>query len=178
MTRSHLVAGIDPGLAGALFVLDPESLAGEALDLPVHALSRSRKAKRELDLAALVALIEARRPAHAFVEQAGSMPRQGVASSFAFGKGFGAVLGTLAALRIPVTLVAAATWKRTLGVPAAKDGARARASQLLPDAAHLWPLRCHHGRAEAALLALWGSRQLALQSPAEARTRAISISEA
>jgi hypothetical protein len=31
---------------------------------------------------------------------------------------------------------------------------------LLPQAAHQWPLRKHDGRAEAALLALYGARQL------------------
>jgi hypothetical protein len=47
-------------------------------------------------------------------------------------------------------------------VPAAKDGARARASQLLPGAADQWPLVKHDGRAEAALIALWGIRSLNL----------------
>ena len=51
-------------------------------------------------------------------------------------------------------------WKRALHVPKAKDAARARASQLLPEAAHQWRLRKHDGRAEAALLALYGARQL------------------
>jgi hypothetical protein len=45
-------------------------------------------------------------------------------------------------------------------VPKAKDGARARASQLLPAGVQLWPLVKHDGRAEAALLALYGVRQL------------------
>jgi hypothetical protein len=39
-----------------------------------------------------------------------------------------------------------------LGVPAAKDGSRARASQLMPAATHHWPLVKHDGRAEAALI--------------------------
>jgi hypothetical protein len=45
-------------------------------------------------------------------------------------------------------------------VPAEKDGARARASQLLPQHAGHWPLKKHDGRAEAALIALYGWRQL------------------
>jgi hypothetical protein len=45
-------------------------------------------------------------------------------------------------------------------VPKAKDAARARASQLLPQAAHQWPLKKHDGRAESALIALYGARQL------------------
>jgi hypothetical protein len=45
-----------------------------------------------------------------------------------------------------------------VGAPAGKDGARARASQLIPSAAHHWPLKKHDGRAEAALLAFYASR--------------------
>ena len=51
-------------------------------------------------------------------------------------------------------------WKRELGVPAGKDGARARASQLLPQAAGQWPLKKHDGRAEAALISVFGSRSI------------------
>jgi hypothetical protein len=39
------------------------------------------------------------------------------------------------------------------------NGARARATQLLPAAAHRWPLVKHDGRAEAALIAYYGRRQ-------------------
>ncbi len=38
--------------------------------------------------------------------------------------------------------------------------ARARAGELLPRAACHWPLAAHAGRAEAALIALWGAREL------------------
>jgi hypothetical protein len=41
-----------------------------------------------------------------------------------------------------------------------KGKARARASQLLPAAAHQWRLKRDDGRAEAALTALWGLREL------------------
>ena len=56
--------------------------------------------------------------------------------------------------------LSAVRWKRALGVQKSKDAARARASQLLPAAAAQWGLRKHDGRAEAALLALYGARQL------------------
>jgi hypothetical protein len=56
-----------------------------------------------------------------------------------------------------------------MGVTKSKDGCRARASQLLPEAADQWPLRRHDGRAEAALIALYGARQLLAYS--ETRTQ-------
>jgi len=154
------IAGFDPGLSGALFFLASNSTTGEAVDMPVHLLERGGRKTRDLDIAGLVEILSSRRPDHAFVEQVGAMPGQGVSSTFAFGKCYGAILGVLAALSIPITLVPAVRWKRALGVQKSKDAARARASQLLPAAAAQWGLRKHDGRAEAALLALYGARQL------------------
>ena len=156
-----MIVGIDPGLSGALFFLDPNHLsAGEAVDLPVHLLMRGGKKKREVDVSGLIEILAGRRLEHVFLEQVSAMPGQGVSSVFAFGKAYGVILGAIAAHSIPLTLVAPIVWKRALAVPKAKDGARARASQLLPDAAHQWPRVHHHSRAEAALLALYGARKL------------------
>jgi crossover junction endodeoxyribonuclease RuvC len=157
-----MIAGCDPGLTGALFFIDPRNpVTGEAIDMPVHLLTRGGKAKRELDIAGLVGILAAHRPAHAFIEQVGAMPGQGVSSVFAFGKGYGIVLGAFGACGIPITLVSPAVWKRALQVPkGAKDGSRARASQLIPEAASQWALKKHDGRAEAVLIGLFGLRQL------------------
>ena len=136
-----IVVGIDPGLSGALFFLDPRDPAtGEAADLPVYLLTRGGKKKRELDVAGLIRLLAARPLTHAFVEQVGAMPgkvsRAGSRSARPTGR------------------------YSVLGVSKDKDACRARASQLLPQAAGQWLLRRHDGRAEAALLALCGARQL------------------
>src|SRR5215472_10243758 len=139
-----IIAGIDPGLSGALAFLDAaSSMVLDIVDMPTLALSRGGKKKRELDAHALARLIGAQPIGHAFVEQVGAMPGQGVSSVFAFGKAYGVGIGALAALGVPYTLTPPAVWKRALGVPAAKDGARARASQLMPTAAHRWPLVKH-----------------------------------
>jgi crossover junction endodeoxyribonuclease RuvC len=155
------IVGIDPGLLGALFFIDPaRPSTGEAVDLPIHVLTRGGKKKRELDIAGLIGILTSHRLEHVFLEQVGAMPGQGVSSVFAFGKCYGAILGVIATRSVPLTLVAPTVWKRALGVPKAKDGARARASQLLPEAASQWRLKKHDGRAEAALLALYGARQI------------------
>jgi crossover junction endodeoxyribonuclease RuvC len=156
-----LIVGIDPGLrgAGALMLANQEVV--DVFDMPVHLLVRDGKAKREIDVHALLTLLSAQRIDHAFLERAGAMPGQGVSSTFAFGRAYGIVIGVLVALGTPLTFVPANKWKRALGVPSVKDGARARASQLLPQASPRWPLKRHDGRAEAALLALYGLRSLA-----------------
>jgi crossover junction endodeoxyribonuclease RuvC len=77
---------------------------------------------------------------------------------FGYGRSYGIAIGVLSALGISFTEISAVSWKRKLAVPSDKDGARFRASQLLPTAAKHWPLVKHHGRAEAALLAFLGGR--------------------
>ena len=133
-------------------------------------LARGRKSRRGLDLSTLARLIDERAGSirNAFVELASAKPGQGVASMFNFGRTYGVTLGIVAANFIPMTTVAPTRWKRALGIPAAKDSARARAGQLLPRAAHLWPATVHAGRAEAALIALYGARELgrAAEDPA------------
>jgi crossover junction endodeoxyribonuclease RuvC len=160
-----LIAGIDPGLEGAIAFLEcvgahPLNVINivDVLDMPVLNLSRGRKARREIDVHALAALFRDRPPAEAYLERAGSRPKQGVASAFAFGNGYGAVRGILIALDIPLTRVDPGVWKRALAVPAAKDGARARASEIFPGQSARWRLVKHHGRAESALIGLYGVR--------------------
>ena len=151
-----IVLAVDPGLSGAIAILGPSLDDLVVHDMPVHTIARGGKSKRDVDAVALATIIRASGAEHAFVEQVGAMPGQGVSSVFAFGKGYGIALGVLAALYMPTTTVPPQRWKRALQVPAGKDAARARASQLMPRHAHHWPLKKHDGRAEAALIALFG----------------------
>ena len=158
---TDVVIGVDPGLHGAVAFFWPASSKLIVYDIPLHSLVRNGKTKNEIDRAELAAIVESAAicgKAQAFVEQVGSMPGQGVSSVFAFGKAYGIILGILAS--VPSTDVLPQRWKKALGVPAAKDGARARASQLLPAYAAEWKLVKHDGRAEAALIALYGARTL------------------
>lgn len=152
-----LIIGIDPGLSGALCFLSDECVTH---DMPTLSLLRGGKNKREIDPHTLTDLLFNSHASHAFVEQIGAMPGQGVTSMFAMGKGYGIIIGALAAVGIPYTFVSPRKWKTALGVPASKDGARSRASQLFPAAAEQWRLVKHDGRAESACIALWGVRQL------------------
>jgi Holliday junction resolvasome RuvABC endonuclease subunit len=144
------ILGIDPGAHGAVALLVNGRLESVA---PMPATPVRNKAR--VDAAALAELIRRAAPDHAVLEQVASRPQQGVASMFAFGQAYGIVLGVLGAFMVPVTTVTPTEWKTALRVPAAKGEARARASQLLPDGATLWPLAKDDGKAEAAMLALW-----------------------
>jgi crossover junction endodeoxyribonuclease RuvC len=68
--------------------------------------------------------------------------------------------GVAAGMRIPYSLVIPQTWKKALGVPADKNAARARACQLFPNMASKFARVKDDGRAEAALIALFGYRDL------------------
>ncbi len=166
-----LVCGCDPGLDGAMAFLDPVKISIAIRDIPTLLLKRGGKSKREVDGHTLARDFRLGRPDHVFIELAGAVPRfkaeganrkggQGVSSAFASGKGYGIILGVIAALEIPYSIIAPQVWKKALAVPAEKDGARSRASQLMPMFAAQWPLKKHDGRAESALLAFYGVRSL------------------
>jgi crossover junction endodeoxyribonuclease RuvC len=155
----NLVLGVDPGLSGALALYDYiTSSVEEVFDMPT--IDAGVGSKRVVDESTLAWRIDAlaKRIKHAFVEKVGAMPGQGVTSMFSFGTSYGIVRGVIAANFIPITLVTPQTWKKALGVPAAKDGARARASQLLPASSGLWCRVKDDGRAEASLIALYGAK--------------------
>jgi len=150
-----IIIGIDPGLDGAI------ASEREVTDMPTLTVMRGKKAKRALDIATLARKLKGYYVRHAFIENVHGMPGQGVTSTCSICEQLGAIKGIMHAREIPFTLIEPAAWKKALGVPAGKDGARARASQLLPKLAHNWPLKKHDGRAEAALIAEYGRRMTA-----------------
>lgn len=147
------ICGIDPGAGGALALLEGDSLLAVA-DMPTFQM----KTKRKVDAAGLSTIMREWQPDHVFLELVGSRPGEGHVGAFSFGRASGVVEGVVAALLLPITMVTPAQWKMALKVPAAKDGARARATQLMPRAAIHWQRVKDDGRAEAALIGLWGWR--------------------
>jgi hypothetical protein len=150
-----LILGVDPGLKGALAFLDPESGMLEVFDMPKF--RGTRGGKDELDRFGLAAIVRERAGyvRKAVVELVGAMPKQGVASTFVFGKGTGVVLGVLAACGIRTEEPHPGVWKRAMGVTADKETSRKRAIGLWPHCPHLFG---RADRAEAALLAYYGTK--------------------
>ena len=152
-----MILGIDPGLSGAIAYIDNDELL--IWDIPTFEITRNGKNKRQIDLQKLLAILKLWPVEKAYLESVNAMPGQGVSSMFQMGRGFGQIEMALAACNIPVTYITPQVWKKSLQVPKDKDGARQRASQLMQQWAHNWPLKKHDGRAEAALIALYGSKQ-------------------
>jgi len=153
--------GIDPGLSGALALYIPATDTLHVGDVPIHEIKRGKQTKREVDVHRLVAIFRdcaVHRPI-VWIEQVGTMPGEGPVGAFTFGRTVGILTGVAIAMDLVLERVTPQVWKRGLNVLADKDAARARASALLPRHAHCWPLKKHDGRAEAALIALYGARQ-------------------
>lgn len=147
-----LTLGIDPGLTGALALLDSDGQPELVADLPI--IRDGRLAW--IDGGALQSmLLEALRgrTCRAVVERVSAMPRQGIASAFNFGVGLGSILATLQTLRLPLELVTPAQWKATMGLSRDKRASLDKARLLFPTAP--LALAKHDGRAEALLLAYY-----------------------
>jgi crossover junction endodeoxyribonuclease RuvC len=141
--------GVDPGKSGAVALLDG---AGELIDV--------------YDMPVVGGLVSAKLLADAedwanemhgtvVIEDVHSMPKQGVASSFDFGRSKGVVEGVFAGAGRPLRYVSPAKWKKALGLTADKGTARRRAIELWPNHAAKFSRAKDDGRAEAALIAWW-----------------------
>lgn len=154
-----MILGIDPGLHGALALFDGTELT--LFDMPLHQVNVNGSKKSSIDLYQLGNWLDLHRNRirTAVIEQVGAMPKQGVTSSFNFGFTAGAIQGAVAANQIPMVLVRPNIWKRGFGLLGQdKDASRAAASRLAPQHASHWPLKKHVDRAEAFLLAYYGTK--------------------
>lgn len=150
--------GIDPGLSGAIAIISPESL--KIFDMPTMTVERNGKSKRQVsanELAEMLYLYSGR-DCHVYCERVSAMAGQGVTSVFSFGRSFGMIEGILAAFKMPVTFVPPATWVKAIGRGHGKDASRARAMELFPSDQDQFKRVKDDGRADAALIAYWGSR--------------------
>jgi len=143
--------GIDPGASGAIAMLDMDGMLTSVVDMPY-----ADGAVLAPNLASL--LLAGNGPRVAWVERAQPMPRQGIASTFRYGCGYGVVLGCLGALSIPLHTVPPSRWKAAAGLSRDKAASRRRAVELWPHMAHHFARVKDDGRAEAALIALHGYR--------------------
>lgn len=153
------VIGIDPGLSGAVAVLTgTDSLA--VFDMPTMTVERNGKAKRQVSATELAEIIYTMKNdnCHVYCERVGAMAGQGVTSVFSFGRSFGMIEGILAAFKLPVTYVAPATWVKAVGRGQGKDASRARAMEIFPNNQTDFKRVKDDGRADAALIAYWGSK--------------------
>lgn len=154
-----LILGIDPGLAGALALYDASADHLRVEDIPTFKIGT----KSVIDANGLARIVDdwvSGQRVVAFLEFVSASPQMGVTSAFKFGVGFGLIQGVLAANFVRVEMVTPPAWKRAMKVTRDKDECRAAATRRFPALSPLFARKKDDGRAEAALIALYGARQL------------------
>jgi len=159
------IIGIDPGLGGAIAILN-DAVTVHPTPVIVERLEKS--IRRHHDEPAMRDLLCGLDDPVAYVEEVHSMGGQGVRSMFTFGTGYGLWRGLLVGLGIPYTLVPPRTWQRLMfsGTPRTDPKAASLlvVKRLFP-AASLRRTEAartdDHGMADALLIAEYGRRTLA-----------------
>jgi hypothetical protein len=165
------IGGIDPGINGALALLDVDAegrlVVVDARDMPTVGEST----KREVDVLALIRWLKDHEIDHVYLEYVNAQPSRpdpetgqrrdmGVASAFRFGFIAGEIRACVVGCRIPFTIVAPAKWKKLAGLPGGagnKEASRQLALRLFPDAHNLLARKRDEARAEAILIARHGA---------------------
>jgi crossover junction endodeoxyribonuclease RuvC len=145
--------GLDPGIRGGLAVVDSERGLLAAIDIPTIGVGASER----VDVLAVAEWIRAQQPDLAFVERAQAMPKQGASSGFKYGRATGSLEAAIILALVSFEVVEPPAWKKAFRLRGKeKEAARQRALELFPAAHALLARKRDHGRAEAALIALFG----------------------
>ena len=149
------IIGVDPGLNGALAVLDGNKII-EVFDIPV--MAEGKKNKRQLNSAELSSILRNNMLNNdntvVVVEQVNAMPGQGVTSMFNFGQTFGAIKGICAALGLPIFFVRPSKWKKHFDlINSSKDASRTKAIEMYPAISDRLKKKKDVNKADAILIA-------------------------
>jgi hypothetical protein len=130
--------GIDPGASGAIAVVfGSGNVCWIKNDSTEHELANWI---RELALSHELAAV---------IEQVNAMPKQGVSSTFKFGKSFGFLIGILTAFQVPYESYRPQVWQKHMRCLTKGDKNVSKAA-----AQRLWPsVKITHANADALLIA-------------------------
>ena len=138
--------GIDPGTSGGAALLDA---AGQYID------AFKFKDMTDHDIAEAFREWAGFGDIQCIIEKVHSMPKQGVKSTFTFGRNFGFLVGCLTALKIPFDFVTPNKWQTALQCQTKgdKNVTKAKAQRLFPT------LKITHALADALLIAVYCRNQ-------------------
>jgi crossover junction endodeoxyribonuclease RuvC len=154
MADHRIVLGVDVGLLGGVVVVVIEGGIArliDAIDIPTVGVN----AQRRVDPHAVRNFILKHSPQLAAIERTQAFPLQGRSSIYSFARAAGALETVIALLDIPVVMVEPAKWKKHFSLGRDKEAARQMALRLFPTAHALLSRKKDHGKAEAALLAVY-----------------------
>lgn len=142
-----IILGIDPGKQGAFAVLDCDEMQVTTHDMP-GTLDEKR------------ALISAIGPVKCCWLERPFFPRMiGIKNAVTIAQAYGELKACLFFAGIPTFEVDPSAWKKTMRLSTDKNASRALASQYFPDCSDQWARVRDDGRAESALIALYGWRK-------------------
>ena len=146
------VLGVDPGLQGALATWNGKQLV--IMDVPIM---KARARGNEVNLPALADVMHRLAPFNiAYVERNSVRPEEGISSAQKNGLVAGILLGCAAMCCRQINRPTPNQWKKVMKLTKDKEYSRTRAIEEFPDYYDLFSRKKDHGRAEAALLALYG----------------------
>lgn len=170
---NNLIIGIDPGLKGAVAVIDFDGNLVSLFDLPTKKQTLKNGKKKTLICAqtlhqTLSSFSCQKDNWHVYVEQVSSRTGEGVVGAFSFGQGFGTLLGVIGSFGIEPATVPPVTWKTSLGLKGMdKEETTAHAQEIYPSG-DLYSKRKNKkggfnaldGRGDALLLCTYALKQL------------------
>ena len=152
------IFGVDPGYTGAVAIYYPEVGNLEIHDMPIML---NHAGKNIIDCHSLLEILQPEsKSSFAIVERVSAMPSQGVSSVFRFGEGYGMLQACIAANKHPMHYVTPQKWKKYFGLSRDKGVSRSKAMERFPKYADLFKRAKDDGRAEAALIALYGAENI------------------
>lgn len=171
--RSPDVLAIDPGLDGAIVRIDKDGKIVKVDLMPVFESVKTtgskKSKKREVDIRGLAKILQKHVDvSHAYLEKVGSMPKQGIASAFKFGRYYGACEMGLAAINLPYTLTTPQSWMKIMHLGISKEyEPKTRSAMALsrsfPDVElkdYASTKKAREGICDAFLLAQYGRKQI------------------
>ena len=146
-----MILGIDPGKSGAACLMGEHGTIIKTIRFDQTEHDVSEELIAELELYGRRNEIES---LHAYIEKVHAMPKQGVSSTFKFGKQYGFILGLLTAYKIPFEFVTPQKWQKYMGCLSHgdKNVTKSKAQQLFPK------IKIIHAIADAILIAEYGRR--------------------
>ncbi len=148
------ILGIDPGISGGIAVIKTKIDQTPKIIIAKRMPTLKLYGKKIVDVLVLEKHIKDIYIDVAIIEKVHAMPRQGVTSSFQFGRSFGAIEAICHIISKRIDYVAPAVWKKAMGIGSSKkeslDMARFKFGN-----DNMWTIKSNDGIAEAALLCLF-----------------------
>ncbi len=150
-----ITCGIDPGVSGAIAVIDTSIGLAQVADLP--------QGPYGVDPVALAELLDSWGVRSVTLEDNRANGRNGSLANFQMGRAVGLIVGTVLVLSHPLFRVKPQVWQQAVGVgnvraTERKEAHRQRALELFPECREQLKRKADHNRADALLIAEYARR--------------------